>query len=64
VLNFAAGVGVDQASDLLGHTTVATLGAAAADAAGRAHITPAVAVTDGSLASFAEAIAAAFSARA
>ena len=27
VLNFAANVGADQASDLLGHTVVATLGA-------------------------------------
>ena len=56
VLNFAANVGVDQASDLLNHTVVATLGPAAADAAHRAHITPAVQLQEGSLAEFAEAI--------
>ena len=56
VLNFAANVGVDQASDLLNHTVVATLGPAAADAAHRAHITPAVQLQEGSLAEFADAI--------
>lgn len=56
VLNFAANVGVDQASDLLNHTVVATLGPAAADAAHRAHITPAVQLREGSLAEFADAI--------
>ncbi|HET9703377.1 MAG TPA: uroporphyrinogen-III C-methyltransferase [Vicinamibacterales bacterium] len=56
VLNFAANVGVDQASDLLNHTVVATLGPAAADAAHRAHITPAVQLQEGSLAAFADAI--------
>jgi uroporphyrinogen III methyltransferase/synthase len=64
VLNFAANFGADQASDLLGHTVVATLGAAAADAANRAHIAPAVQQQEGSLGSFAEAIAQNFSARA
>ena len=56
VLNFAANVGVDQASDLLNHTVVATLGPAAADAAHRAHITPAVQLQEGSLGAFADAI--------
>jgi uroporphyrinogen III methyltransferase/synthase len=56
VLNFAANVGVDQASDLLNHTVVATLGPAAADAAQRAHITPAVQLQEGSLGAFADAI--------
>jgi uroporphyrinogen III methyltransferase / synthase len=60
VLNFAANYGADQASDLLGHTVVATLGPAAADAAQRAHITPAVQLPDESVAAFAEAIAARF----
>jgi uroporphyrinogen III methyltransferase/synthase len=58
VLNFAATYGADQASDLLGHTLVATLGAAAADAAHRAHISPAVELKDGNLDAFVEAIAA------
>ena len=57
VLNFAANAGADQASDLLGHTLVATLGAAAADAAQRAHIAPAVELKDGTLREFADAIA-------
>jgi uroporphyrinogen III methyltransferase/synthase len=56
VLNFAANVGVDQASDLLNYTVVATLGPAAADAAHRAHITPAVQLQEGTLAAFADAI--------
>jgi uroporphyrinogen III methyltransferase/synthase len=60
MLNFAANFGADQASDLLGHTVVATLGAAAADAANRAHISPAVQLEEGSLSAFAEAIAASF----
>ena len=60
VLNFAANVGADQASDLLGHTVVATLGAAAADAAQRAHITPAVQLNDDSVPVFVDAIAARF----
>jgi uroporphyrinogen III methyltransferase/synthase len=61
VLNFAANFGADQASDLLGHTVVATHGAAPADAAQRAHISPAVQVgEDDSMAAFAEAIAAHF----
>lgn len=59
VLNFAATYGADQASDLLNHTVVATLGPAAADAAHRAHIAPAVELQEGSLAAFAEAIASA-----
>lgn len=64
VLNFAANFGADQASDLLGRTVVATLGAAAADAANRALISPAVQLQEGSLGSFAEAIAASFNAKA
>jgi uroporphyrinogen III methyltransferase/synthase len=64
VLNFAATYGADQASDLLNHTVVATLGAAAADAANRAHISPAVQLQEGSLGGFADAIAAHFNARA
>ena len=58
VLNFAANVGADQASDLLSHTLVATLGAAAADAAQRAHISPGVEVKDGDLTQFVAAITA------
>jgi uroporphyrinogen III methyltransferase / synthase len=58
VLNFAATYGADQASDLLSHTLVATLGASAADAAHRAHIAPAVELKDGNLNAFVEAIAA------
>ena len=58
VLNFAANYGADQASDLLSHTRVATLGASAADAAHRAHISPAVELKDGSLNQFVEAITA------
>jgi uroporphyrinogen III methyltransferase/synthase len=64
VLNFAATYGADQASDLLNHTVVATLGAAAADAIHRAHISPAVQLQEGSLGEFADAIAAHFTARA
>jgi uroporphyrinogen III methyltransferase/synthase len=64
VLNFAATYGADQASDLLNHTVVATLGAAAADAANRAHIAPAIQLQEGSLGGFADAIAAHFTARA
>jgi uroporphyrinogen III methyltransferase / synthase len=60
VLNFAANYGADQASDLLGHTVVATLGPAAADAAHRAHIAPAVEFEEESLTAFADAIAARF----
>ena len=60
VLNFAANYGADQASDLLGHTVVATMGPAAADAAQRAHIMPAVQLGDASLAAFADAIATRF----
>jgi uroporphyrinogen III methyltransferase/synthase len=60
VLNFAARYGADQASDLLGRTVVATLGAAAADAANRALISPAVQLQEGSLSSFTEAIATRF----
>lgn len=60
VLGFLASVGADQASDLLAHTVVATLGPAAADAVTRANVTPAVHLPNGSLAAFAEAIAAHF----
>ena len=56
VLNFAANVGADQASDLLAHTVVAVQGPAAADAATRANISPAVQHPAGSLAAFGEAI--------
>ena len=56
VLNFAANVGADQASDLLAHTVVAVQGGAAADAAARANIAPAVQEPVGSLTSFADAI--------
>jgi uroporphyrinogen III methyltransferase/synthase len=56
VLNFAANFGADQASDLLAHTVVAIQGAAAADAATRANIAPAVEHPAGPLAPFAEAI--------
>jgi uroporphyrinogen-III synthase len=64
VLNFAATYGADQASDLLNHTVVATLGAAAADAVQRANVSPAVQLQEGSLGEFADAIAAHFTARA
>lgn len=60
VLNFAANFGADQASDLLAHTVVAVQGPAAADAATRASITPAVSTPPGSAASFVEAIVAKF----
>jgi uroporphyrinogen III methyltransferase/synthase len=56
VLNFAASVGADQASDLLAHTVVAVQGTAAADAAARANISPAVQEPAGSLTAFADAI--------
>jgi uroporphyrinogen III methyltransferase / synthase len=56
VLNFAANVGADQASDLLAHTIVAVQGDAAADAASRANIDPAVQEPAGSLSAFADAI--------
>lgn len=61
VLGFLASVGADQASDLLAHTVVATLGPAAADAVTRANVTPAIQLPEGSLAALAEAIAAHFS---
>ena len=60
VLNFAANFGADQVSDLLTHTIVAVQGAAAADAADRANITPAVQAPAGPLAGFAEAIVSKF----
>lgn len=56
VLNFAATFGAEQVSDLLTHTIVAVQGAAAADAATRANIAPAVQAPVGTLQSFAEAI--------
>ena len=56
VLSFAANFGADQASDLLGHTVVAVQGAAAADAAARANISPAIEHPAGPLGPFAEAI--------
>jgi uroporphyrinogen III methyltransferase/synthase len=60
ILGFAANYGVEQASDLLAHTLVATLGPAAADAAGRAGITPAIQLPAGSLSSLADAVTAHF----
>ena len=56
ILGFAANFGVEQASDLLGHTVVATLGPAAADAAARANIAPAIQLQSGTLGSLADAI--------
>ena len=56
ILRFAANFGVEQASDLLGHTVVATLGPAAADAAARANFTPAIQLPSGTLSSLADAI--------
>ena len=56
VLRFAANYGVEQASDLLAHTLVATLGPAAADAAGRAGITPAIQLQAGTLSALTDAI--------
>jgi uroporphyrinogen III methyltransferase/synthase len=56
VLNFAANFGADQASDLLAHTVVAVQGAAAADAAARASISPAVQEPVGPATVFAQAI--------
>lgn len=60
VLGFLASVGADQASDLLAHTVVATLGPAAADALARAHVSPAIQLPAGSLSGFADAIVAHF----
>ena len=60
VLNFAATFGADQVSDLLTHTVVAIQGDAAADAAGRANIAPAVHAPAGPLTLFAEAIVSRF----
>jgi uroporphyrinogen III methyltransferase/synthase len=56
VLNFAANFGADQVSDLLAHTIVAVQGPAAADAAARTNITPAVQAPAGTPVAFAEAI--------
>jgi len=55
VLNFAANFGADQVSDLLTHTVVAIQGEAAADAAGRADIAPAVQAPAGPPSVFARA---------
>jgi uroporphyrinogen III methyltransferase/synthase len=60
MLGFLANAGVDQASDLLAHTTVAVLGPAAADAAARANVSPAISSPAGSLSEFADAIVAHF----
>jgi uroporphyrinogen III methyltransferase / synthase len=60
VLNFAANFGADQVADLLAHTVVAVQGDAAADAAGRASIAPAVQEPAGPAAAFAEAIVSRF----
>jgi uroporphyrinogen III methyltransferase / synthase len=56
VLNFAANVGADQAADLLAHTVVAVQGPAAADAAARANLSPAVREPPGSPSALVEAI--------
>ena len=60
VLNFANNVGAAQASDLLAHTIVAVQGNAAADAATRANISPAVQEPAGPVAAFVDAIVARF----
>jgi uroporphyrinogen III methyltransferase/synthase len=60
VLNFAANFGADQVSDLLAHTVVAVQGAAAADAATRANITPLVQAPAGPLSDFADDIVSKF----
>jgi uroporphyrinogen III methyltransferase/synthase len=60
VLNFAANFGADQVSDLLTHTIVAVQGAAAADAATRTNIIPAVQSPAGPSVAFAEAIVSKF----
>ena len=60
VLNFAANFGADQVSDLLAHTVVAIQGTAAADAAARANISPAVQQPAGPMTIFADAIVAKF----
>jgi uroporphyrinogen III methyltransferase/synthase len=60
VLNFAATFGADQVSDLLTHTVVAVQGAAAADAAERANITPIVQHPAGPVGAFADAIVSKF----
>jgi uroporphyrinogen III methyltransferase/synthase len=60
VLNFAANFGAEQVADLLAHTIVAVQGAAAADAATRASITPVVQAPAGPLPAFADAIVAKF----
>jgi hypothetical protein len=60
VLNFAANFGAEQVADLLSHTIVAVQGEAAADAAGRASISPAVHEPAGASIGFADAIVARF----
>ena len=57
-LAFAAKYGADQASDLLAHTVVATMGPAAADAAARAKVTPAVHLAAGTTPELVSAIVA------
>lgn len=57
-LAFAARFGADQVSDLLAHTTVATMGAAVADATARAHVTPAVHIATGTTPELVRAIVA------
>ena len=57
-LAFAAKYGADQASDLLAHTMVATLGSAAADATARANVAPAVHLPAGSTFNLVEAVVA------
>jgi uroporphyrinogen III methyltransferase / synthase len=57
-LAFAATYGADQASDLLAHTIVATMGPSAADAAARANVVPAVQLPAGTTFALVEAIVA------
>ena len=57
ILEFAAKYGADQAADLLSHTAVAIVGAAAHDAAARANLTPVIHLPTGTTAAFVEAIA-------
>jgi uroporphyrinogen-III synthase len=55
-LAFAGNFGADQVSDLLAQTVVATLGPAAADAAARANVTPAVHLSAGTTFALVEAL--------
>jgi uroporphyrinogen III methyltransferase/synthase len=57
-LSFAAKYGAEQVADLLAHTAVAAMSAAAADAAARANITPAVHLAMGTTPALVDAIVA------